>query len=74
MDNDLVLVLGVLIGGFSIPMILSAYAESRPPRAGTVLFVIGAGLIVAAIVLHPTGYQFSDLPDAFVRVIARVIN
>ncbi len=46
MDPDLALVLvGGIGGGFSIPSILSAFSERRPPRASLLTIVIAIGLI-----------------------------
>ena len=74
MDNDLFLVLGFIIGSLSIPSVISAFSESRPPRAAAVLVAIGGSLIVLAIMRQPGGYTFEDLPAAFTRVVAQYIR
>ncbi|MFM2354928.1 MAG: hypothetical protein RLZZ528_664, partial [Pseudomonadota bacterium] len=46
----------------------------RPPRAAAVAAVVGGALMVVALVLHPGGYQASDLPDVARRVFDRYLN
>jgi hypothetical protein len=74
MDSDLFLVLGLIIGGLAFPSLLGAYSEGRPPRTAALLIIIAAGLIVAAVMTKPSGYTFMEVPQAFVRVIGRVVN
>jgi hypothetical protein len=73
-DSDLYLVLGVIVSAFAIPSVLSAIADSRPPRAAAVVVVIGGGLILLALLSKPGGYAAAQLPEAFARVLARVLN
>jgi hypothetical protein len=65
------LVLGVVIFAFSIPSVISAFTEGRPPRLAAILFVIGGGLIAYSISKTPGGIGFDDIPQAFARVIGR---
>ncbi|WP_166416852.1 hypothetical protein [Cochlodiniinecator piscidefendens] len=74
MDTDLLFVLGVVIGGFSVPSIISAFSESRPPRMAMVLIVMAGALIAYATSTHPGGYSFEQIPDVFIRVIGRYIG
>jgi len=70
MNTDLLLVIGVTLGVFSVPSILSAISEGRAPRVAA-LTIIGSGaLILYAINTHPGGYTLQDVPGAFVRVVA----
>ena len=73
MDADLALVIGIVVGIFAIPSILSALSDRRAPRASAVTILIAGGLIVYAIRTHPGGYGIEDLPNVFVRVVARYI-
>jgi hypothetical protein len=70
MDADTALVLGIVIAGFSIPSIFSAFSDRRAPRASVITVMIAGGLIVYAFQNHPGGYKLEDVPNAFVRVIA----
>jgi len=74
MDTDLILVIGILCCALSIPSLLAAYSESRPPRAGAIMVLIGGVLLVVALTQKPSGYSFGEIPDVFVRVIARLIH
>ncbi|MBU2994205.1 hypothetical protein Q4555_07490 [Octadecabacter sp. 1_MG-2023] len=74
MDPDLMLVIGLVVGGFSIPSIMGALADGRVPRAAAIAVMIAGGLIVLAIRDNPGGYQLADIPDIFVSVVGRYIN
>ena len=74
MDTDLILVIGIVITVLSFPSLLAAYAESRAPRAGAIMILIGGVLIIVALTRHGQGYTFADIPDVFVRVISRYIR
>ena len=71
MDTDLALVLGLIIGGFSIPSIMSAFSDRRAPRASMVTILIAGALIVYAMITKPGGYRLEQFPDVFFGVISR---
>lgn len=73
MDQDLALILGLIIGGFSIVGMFSAISDGRGPRASAVTVLISAGLIVYALTTKPDGYTMAGLPDVFFSVVARFI-
>lgn len=68
MDPDLALVAGLIIAGFSVPALLSAFSDRRAPRAPALTILIATALIVYAASATPGGYQLSDLPAVFRRV------
>ena len=74
MDPDLMLVIGLVVGGFSVPSIMGAIAEGRVPRAASIAVMVAGGLIVLAIRDNPGGYALADIPDVFVSVVGRYIN
>jgi len=74
MDTDIALVLGIIIGGLSVPSILSALTDGRAPRASALTILIAAGLIYYALTVRPGGYTLQGVPDAFVCVVALVLN
>lgn len=74
MDNDLLLVLGIVVCAVSIPSLFAAFSEGRAPRVGGILVVAGLIAISAAVMRHPGGYSFAELPDVFYRVIGRLMN
>lgn len=74
MDTDLLLVVGIILTGLAIPSLLAAFSESRPPRAGAIMVLIGGILIVVALNQRPTGYTFAEIPDVFLKVIGDLVN
>ncbi len=71
MDTDLALILGIIIGGFSVPSIVSSMSDGRAPRVSMITILIAGGLILYALLSHPGGYRFAQIPDVFFSVIAR---
>ena len=74
MNNDQMLVVGIILCALSLPSLLAAYSESRAPRAGAIILLIGGVLLVGALSRQPTGYTFAEIPDIFVRVIGGLLN
>jgi hypothetical protein len=73
-DPDLFLVIGAVLLVLAVPSLLSAFAESRPPRTAAILAIAAGILIVVAVRNNPSGYSISELPDVFIRVFGRYIN
>lgn len=73
MDAELMFVVGTVLCGFSVPSILSAMADSRPPRAAAIILLIGGVLVVVAIGQRPGGFAINDIPNVFFRVIGRYL-
>lgn len=71
MDPDLALILGLIIACFAIPSVLSAFSDSRPPRASAVIILIAGALILYGAKTKPGGYAIKDIPDTFFEVISR---
>jgi hypothetical protein len=74
MDPDLALVIGLVLGAFSVPSILSAITDGRAPRASAITILISGGLILLAIESKPGGYSLQEIPNTFVRVVDRYIG
>ncbi|RME18377.1 MAG: hypothetical protein D6801_01475 [Alphaproteobacteria bacterium] len=74
MQYDIYLVIGLIILGFTIPAIVSAYADRRAPRGAAIMLLIGGGLVALALAQKPGGYTFDDIPHAFVRVVSYIIR
>ncbi len=74
MTNDLFFVVGLIIGALAIPSVISAFSESRTPRAAAIMFMISGGLIAIAVSQQPGGYSFSEIPDVFSRVVAHYMR
>ena len=74
MDTDLALIVGIFVTALAIPGVISAFSEGRAPRAASIAFLVGGGLMVLAITQHPGGYAMADLPEVFFDVVARYIK
>ena len=74
MNNDQMLVVGIILCALSFPSLLAAYSESRAPRVGAIILLMGGVLLVVALSRQPTGYTFAEIPDIFVRVIGGLLN
>jgi len=72
MDNDFILVLGVVVGGLAIPSVINAFSHSKPPRAAIMLFVAGGGLISWAVYQQPNTYSLDGFPEIALRVISNL--
>ncbi len=70
MTQDIYIVIGILLAGFSIPSMFGALADRRSPRVAAIAIMIGGSLILLALSQKPGGYTFDDIPRAFIRVIA----
>lgn len=71
MDPDLLLVIGIVIAVLTVPSLLSALSDRRPPRTGIIMILAAGALIVTALSNRPGSYRIDELPDAFYRVFAR---
>ena len=74
MENDQILVIGIILSALSIPSLLAAYSENRAPRTGAIMLLIGGVLLVVALTRQPSGYTFAEIPHIFVSVIASLLN
>lgn len=74
MNSDFLLVLGVFIGALSIPSMISAFSEGRPPRAAIMLFVIGGGLVAYIVTKNPNTYTLEAFPKLVTDVIGKMIR
>ncbi len=74
MTPDLILVIGIVLVVFSVPAIVSAISDRRPPRVAALVLIAGGCLAVWAIQQRPGGYSLNDVPRAFVRVVGQVIR
>lgn len=68
------LVVGLVVGVFSIPSIMGALADGRVPRAAAIAIMIAGGLIALAVRDNPGGYEIADIPNVFVSVVGRFMN
>lgn len=74
MNTDIILVVGVILGVFSVPAILSAIADGRAPRVAAFTIISSGALVLYAVNANPGGYKLEDVPGAFVRVVGQFLN
>ena len=74
MNPDMALVLGVVIAGFSIPAIVSAFSDSRALRAVSLIVLLGGGLIAWALTTNQGGYTLEQIPDVFIKVTRALLG
>ena len=70
---DLFLVVGIVLLVFTVPAIVSAISDRRPPRLPALVLMIGGVLVAVALAQKPGGYAIDDIPAAFSRVINRFL-
>ena len=74
MDPDLSLVIGLVLIVLSIPSIMAAFSEGHAPRVASIVVIAGGALVVWAMTAKPGGYSIMDIPDVFLRVVARYLT
>ena len=74
MDPDLFFVIGLAVGVLAIPALISAFSESRAPRAAAIMVMISAGLLLVAILQKPGGYKMGEIPQVVAGVVAGFVN
>ncbi|MEJ6404639.1 hypothetical protein [Yoonia sp. 2307UL14-13] len=74
MDLDVIFVIGLIIGAFSIPAMINAFSDGRWPRGSFVALVIGGAMVGFAAWTEPATYTFAQVDDVFVSVLARFLN
>lgn len=73
-DTDLALVVGIIVGVFALPGVLSALIDGRPPRAAMIAIVVAGVALVYALQTKHGGYELADIPGVFAKVIGRYLN
>lgn len=67
-------VVGAILLILSIPSILSALSDGRPPRTAAIGLLVGGVLIILALQQMPRGLTIDQIPHVFLRVIAQAMN
>jgi hypothetical protein len=73
-DPDLFLVIGLAVALLSVPALISAFSESRAPRAAAIMLMIAAGLVSIAVLQKPGGYEVGDLPNVVMGVVSGIVR
>ncbi len=74
MDYDLALTIGLVIGVFSIPAVVSALSDRRAPRVAAIVMIVAGGLVAYAMTQKPGGYTIDQIPNVIVKVVARYVG
>ena len=74
MDTDLVLTIGIVLFVLSLPSLLAAWVENRPPRLGAIMVIVALGMVIAALWVKPGGYAFNQVPGVMIGVLSRAFQ
>lgn len=74
MNPDLFLTLGLCLAVLTVPMFLSALADSRSPRLAVLSAIIAAGCLVYALTTKPMGYTLQEVPAVVIDVLASLVK
>ncbi len=74
MDADLLFSIGVVLLVLAVPAAVSAFSDSRPPRAAAILLLLGGGLLAFAIWQRSKGYSVAEIPEVIARVFGRYLR
>ncbi|MEL7012787.1 MAG: hypothetical protein AAFO72_05855 [Pseudomonadota bacterium] len=73
MHPDVMMALGLFLLVLSVPSLIAAILDRRPPRVAALTAIAAGGLIVFTIQNNPGVYSVKDVPDVFIRVAAMII-
>lgn len=74
MDPDLIFIIGLVLGVFSIPSILSALSDGHAPRVAAITIIASGLMVFWAVGNKPGGYDINEIPNVFVQVVARYLT
>jgi hypothetical protein len=74
MEPDVMLIAGLGLAVLSLPALISAWVDKRPPRVGAVVLLTGLGLVAWAVTTRPGGYVLSEIPLLVYEMIARLLG
>ena len=73
MHPDIMMAFGIFLLVFSVPSLIAALIDRRPPRMAALTAIVAGGLIVYTLQNKPGVYIVRDVPDVFIRVAAMII-
>ncbi|QFT94860.1 hypothetical protein FIU86_18565 [Roseovarius sp. THAF9] len=74
MDPDLIFIIGLVLGVFSIPSVLSALSDGHAPRVAAFTIIASGVMVFWAVSNKPGGYDINEIPNVFVQVVARYLT
>lgn len=72
--SDILIVIGVLMVMFYVPVVIGGLIDRTRASWAIVASCVGTGILIAGIVTAPEGTSLRDIPGAFIRVLALVLN
>jgi hypothetical protein len=73
-SDDVMFVIGLVLGGFSLTSLIAAHADHRSFRGAITIAAVAVVLVAAAVLRNPGAYSVAGIPDVFLRVIGAVLN
>ncbi len=72
-DPDILVALGVFLLVLSVPSLISAAIDRRPPRVAALTAILAGGILVYTVQTNPGVYSLKEVPNVFIRVAAKII-
>lgn len=73
MDANFVITLGLFVSVLAVPALIRQLVEGRRPLYPFLSLVLGCGATTWAMMTYPGGFNFSDIPDAVLDVVGRIL-
>lgn len=74
MENDLLLVVGLIFVALVFPTTVSAFSYGHSATVPVMCAVIGFGLILYVNMTTPGGYPVEEMPQVVVRVVKGIFT
>lgn len=71
MDPDLALVIGIVIGLFTVPSIMSVISDKRASGVPIFIVFVAGCFLFYAMWQKPSGYKLREIPGVFQNVLDR---
>jgi hypothetical protein len=71
---DILIVIATLVTGVSLASVVAGWVERSWPVVALVSLAIGIGIFVFVHVGTPGGLTWTDIPDSFILVAARILG
>ncbi|MEO1551990.1 MAG: hypothetical protein AAFR93_16435 [Pseudomonadota bacterium] len=69
-EFDLSVIAGFVLGSMGCVSVFAALVEGNFPRGGLLYVALSIGAFALADSLKPTGLEITDIPEAFIRLVA----
>jgi hypothetical protein len=73
-DFNILIVCATLLGVASLSSIVSSWAGGVRPGRSVLYFMIAIGIFIYIYMSKPDGLAPLDVPDAFIEVLALILN